>query len=92
MVARADRPMDAIAAMPLTNGGTWPALLLTDDQSEPPEPLLEYLLDVKPGYTTDPTRSLYNRIWIIGDEKLIDLNQQGLLDDAAELAKVETAN
>jgi len=92
MVARADRPMDAVAAIPLTNGGTWPALLLTDDQSEPPEPLVEYLIDVKPGYTTDPTRALYNHIWIIGDEEVIDLNQQGLLDDAAELAKVETAD
>lgn len=92
MVARTDRPMDAIAATPLTNGGTWPALLLTDDVSEPPEPLLEYLLDVKPGYTTDPTRALYNHIWIIGDENLIDLDQQGLLDDAAELARVETAD
>ena len=90
MVARSDRPMDAIAATPLTTGGTWPALLLTDDQSKPPEPLLEYLLDVKPGYTTDPTRALYNHIWIIGDENLIDTDQQGLLDDAAELAKVET--
>lgn len=91
-VARADRPMDAIAATALSTGGTWPALLLTESSGELPEPVLNYLLDVKPGYDTDPTRALYNHVWIIGDESLIDVDQQAVIDDAAELTPVETLN
>jgi len=91
-VARADRPMDAIAATPLSTGGTWPALLLTDSSSELPQVVLDYLLDVKPGYDTDPTRALYNKVWIIGDESAIDVDQQAVIDDAAELTPVETLN
>jgi hypothetical protein len=90
MVARTDRPMDAVAATALSTGGTWPALLLTDESDKLPEPVADYLLDVKPGYDTDPTRALYNHVWIIGDESLIDVNQQALIDEAAELTPVET--
>ena len=89
-VARSDRPMDAIAATALSTGGTWPALLLTDSADNLPEDVNDYLLDVKPGYDTDPTRALYNQVWIIGDESLIDVNQQALIDDAAELVPVDT--
>ncbi len=89
-VARSNRPMDAIAASALSTGGTWPALLLTDDSDKLPEDVGDYLLDVKPGYDTDPTRALYNQVWIIGDEDLIDVNQQALIDDAVELEQVET--
>jgi hypothetical protein len=91
-VARADRPMDAIAATPLSTNGTWPALLLTDSASQLPDVVLDYLLDVKPGYDTDPTRALYNHVWIIGDESVVDVDQQAVIDDAAELTPVETLN
>jgi hypothetical protein len=87
---RSDRPMDGVAATPLSTGGTWPALLMTDDASELPDDVLEYLLDVQPGYTTDPTRALYNHVWIIGTESTIDLDQQAEVDRAAELTLVET--
>ncbi|MFA9399979.1 MAG: cell wall-binding repeat-containing protein [Acidobacteriota bacterium] len=89
-VARSDRPMDAIAATALSTGGTWPALLLTESSDELPKAVEEYLLDVKPGYDTDPTRALYNHVWIIGDNSIIDTDQQASIDDAAELAPVET--
>ncbi|MDQ2622220.1 MAG: hypothetical protein M3Y45_04175 [Actinomycetota bacterium] len=90
-ISRADRPMDAVAASALSTGGTWPAMLLTDSATELPSVVHEYLLDVKPGYQTDPTVALYNHVWIIGDESLIDVNQQARVDDAAELAIVETS-
>ena len=90
MVARSNRPMDAIAATALSTGGTWPALLLTDSSDKLPEDVSDYLLDVKPGYETDPTRALYNHVWIIGDESQINVTQQALIDDAVELTPVET--
>lgn len=90
MVARSNQPMAAIAATALSTGGTWPALLLTDDSDKLPEDVGDYFLDVKPGYDTDPTRALYNHVWIIGDEDQVDVTQQALIDDAVELTPVET--
>ncbi|MGK2933494.1 MAG: hypothetical protein ACSLFD_12140 [Solirubrobacterales bacterium] len=90
VVARSDRPMDAVAASALSTNGTWPALLLTDSNDKLPEDVGDYFLDVKPGYDTDPTLALYNHVWIIGDESLINVTQQALIDDAVELEPVET--
>ena len=89
-IVRDDNPEAAIAATSLSTGGTWPALLLTDDSDKVPEVVNDYLLDIKPGYDTDPTRALYNRIWIIGSEDDIDVNQQARIDDAAELTSIDT--
>lgn len=88
VVARSDSPLDAAAAAPLSASGTWGPLLLTDSAGTLPSALRGYLLDIKPGYTTDPTRAFYNHVWVIGDEGAIDVNQQAEIDNLAELAKI----
>jgi hypothetical protein len=88
VVARSDSPLDAAASAPLSASGTWGPLLLTDDADTLPKALREYLLDVKPGYTTDPTRAFYNHVWVIGDQEAIDVTQQAEIDQLAELAKI----
>ncbi len=88
VVARSDSPLDAAAAAPLSASGTWGPLLLTDSADTLPAALRGYLLDVKPGYTTDPTRAFYNHVWVIGDEGAIDVNQQAEIDNLAELTKI----
>jgi hypothetical protein len=88
VVARSDSPLDAAAAAPLSASGTWGPLLLTDSADTLPEALRGYLLDVKPGYTTDPTRAFYNHVWAIGDEEAISVSQQAEIDAMAELAKI----
>jgi ell wall binding domain 2 (CWB2) len=88
VVARSDEPLDAAAAAPLSASGTWGPLLLTDTADTLPAALRGYLLDVKPGYTTDPTRAFYNHIWLIGDQDAIDVNEQAEIDELAELAKI----
>ena len=88
VVARAEDPLAAAVASPLSASGTWGPLLLTDDAATLPVPLREYLLDVKPGFTTDPTRAFYNHVWVIGDQDAIDVNQQAEIDELAELAKI----
>ena len=90
-LARADRPMDAIAATALSTGGTWPALLLTDSSEKLPQVVLDYLLDVKPGYETDPTQAIFSHGWVIGDDSIVSVDQQAVFDDALELEMVETA-
>ncbi len=88
VVARSDDPVGAAIAAPLSASGTWGPLLLTDDAATLPKALREYLLDIKPGYTTDPTRAFYNHVWVIGDQEAIDVNQQAEIDQLAELAKI----
>jgi hypothetical protein len=43
---------------------------------------------VKPGYTTDPTRAFYNRVWVLGDQDAISVAQQAEVNELAELAKI----
>jgi len=88
VVARADAATVAAVASPLSASGTWGPLLLTDDAARLPAALRDYLLDVKPGYTTDPTRAFYNHVWVIGDQEAIDVNQQAEIDQLAELARI----
>jgi hypothetical protein len=90
VVARDNRPLDAAAAAPLSASGTWGPLLLTDSADTLPGALRGYLLDVKPGYRSDPTRAFYNHVWVIGDEAAIGVGQQAAIDDLAELAKIRS--
>jgi hypothetical protein len=88
VLSREDSPLNAAAAAPLSASGTWGPLLLSDDPSRLPAAVRSYFLDVKPGYTTDPTRAFYNHVWVIGDQEAIDVNQQAEVDHLAELAKI----
>jgi len=88
VLARSDAPLLGAIASPLSASGTWGPLLLSDDADTLPVPLREYFLDIKPGYTTDPTRAFYNHIWVIGDQEAISVNQQAEIDQLAELAKI----
>jgi putative cell wall-binding protein len=88
VLVRSDSPADAAAAAPLSASGTWGPLLLTEDAGTLPDDLRSYFLDVKPGYTTDPTRAFYNRVWLIGDQDAIGVEQQAEVNELAELAKI----
>jgi hypothetical protein len=88
VLARSDTPLEAVVAAPLSASGTWGPLLLSDDADTLPRALREYMLDVKPGYTTDPTRAFYNHVWVIGDQEAIDVNQQAEIDQLAELTRI----
>jgi hypothetical protein len=88
VVARSDSPLDAVAAAPLSGSGTWGPLLLTDSADTLPPAVRDYLLDVKPGYTNDPTRAFYNHVWVIGDPAAISVAEQAEIDQLAELARI----
>jgi hypothetical protein len=90
VLARSDAPIEAALASPLSASGTWGPLLLTDSAASLPTELRSYFLDVKPGYTTNPTRAFYNHVWVIGDQEAIDVNQQAEVNGLAELAKIES--
>jgi len=88
VVARSDEPLDAVAAAALSAAGAWGPLLLSDSADTLPAALRGYLLDVKPGYTTDPTRAFYNHVWVIGNQEAISVNEQAEIDEEAALAKI----
>lgn len=90
VIASATRPLDAAAAAPLSASGDWGPLLITDEAAEVPPTMRGYLLDVKPGYVDDPTRAVYNHVWLIGDQSAISVGFQSQVDDLAEVAQVRS--
>jgi hypothetical protein len=89
--ANADRPLDAAAAASLASSGTWGPLLVTDTADALPPELRSFLLDIKPGYETDPTRAVYNHVWLMGDAAAIGGEVQAEVDELAELAQIGAA-
>jgi hypothetical protein len=90
--ADAHRTLDAAAAAPLSASGTYGPLLLVEDAATLPLPVGRYLLDIQPGYTRDPTRGVYNRAWLIGDESAISLPVQSRIDSLLEIAPISSGN
>ena len=88
VIASAERPLDAAVAAPLSASGTWGPLLLTDEAKSVPAPLRGFLLDLKPGYLDDPTRAVYNHVWLIGDPEILSVGFGAQVDELAEVARV----
>jgi hypothetical protein len=88
-VASSTRPSDAAASAALGTRGVFAPLLLSDDAEELPPKLEEYLLSVQPGYEDNPGQAVYNRAWVIGDDKAISVRQQAQIDQLTELVPVQ---
>jgi hypothetical protein len=88
-VASTERPLDVAAAASLATRGVFAPLLLTDRADDLPRPLESYLLSVQPGYEDDPGQAVYNRVWILGDDKTVSIAAQARLDEIAELIPVQ---
>lgn len=85
--ASSRRPLDAAAAAPLSASGKYGPLLLTESPRLP-TPLVEYLLDIQPGYERDPVRGVYNHGWVMGDSQVISVAEQARLDSLLEIVPV----
>jgi hypothetical protein len=86
--ARSDRPLDAVAAAPLSASGTYGPLILLSNADRLDPPVDDYLLDIQPGYRKDPVRGVYNHGWIIGDDKAISAGVQSQIDLLLEITRV----
>jgi len=89
-VASTTRPADAAAAAALATRGVFAPLVVSDDPARMPQKLEDYFLSVQPGYEEDPGQAVYNRVWILGDDKAISVEQQAQLDQLTELIPVQT--
>ena len=88
--ARADRPLDAAAASPLSVSGSYGPLLLLATATGLDGAVGQYLLDIQPGYTRDPVRGVYNHGWIVGDARAISVATQARIDSLLEIKKAQT--
>jgi hypothetical protein len=88
VIANWHRPLDAAAAAALSGSGKYGPLLLTDSAEILPRFLRGYLLDIQPGYQSDPVRGVYNHAWLIGDESAIGVAVQAEIDDLTEIVRV----
>jgi hypothetical protein len=89
-VASTSRPLDAASSAPLAARGVFAPLLLTDRADDLPRPLENYFLNVQPGYEDDPGEAVYNKVWILGDDETISIEQQARIDQITELVPVQT--
>jgi len=88
-VANLSRPLDAAAAAALASRGVFAPLLLTNRAERLPQPLETYFLSVQPGYEDDPGQAVYNRVWILGDDKQVSVDEQAQIDSVTELIPVQ---
>jgi hypothetical protein len=89
VIANWHRPLDAAAAAALSGSGTYGPLLLTDSAEILPRFLRGFLLDIQPGYQSDPVRGVYNHAWLIGDESAISVAVQTEIDELTEIVRVQ---
>src|SRR4029079_8640421 len=91
-IANIDRPLDAPAAAPLAaTGGSPRPPPLTDAAGSVPPALESFLSDTQPGFEDDPTRAVFNYVWIIGDSEAISVPFQAQVDQLTKLAPVSNA-
>jgi len=88
-VANTDRPLDAAASAALATRGVFAPLLLTDRPGRLPSQLESYFLSVQPGYEDDPGQAVYNRVWVLGDDQVVSVDQQAQIDSITELVPVQ---
>ena len=89
-LAGTSRPLDAAASAALATKGVYAPLLLTDASDELPRPLEAYFLSIQPGFEDDPGQAVYNRVWILGDDKQLSVAAQARLDQITELVPVQS--
>ena len=87
--ASAKEPAVAAAAAPLSASGTYGPLLLLSQAKALDRGVEGYLLDVQPGYESDPVRGVYNHGWLMGDESAISVDVQGRIDALLEIQPVD---
>jgi putative cell wall binding repeat protein len=86
--ANPGRPQDAGAVAPLSASGAYGPLVLVRDDGTLGPSLRGYLADIRPGYSSDPVRGVYNRGWIIGDRDAVTAGAQAEIDELLEIAPV----
>ena len=92
VIANTERPLDAAAAAPLSGSGTWGPLLVTDDARRAAGRAARLPARPQARLRDDPTRALYNHIWLIGDTDALSVDLQAEVDELAEVAPITSGS
>jgi hypothetical protein len=84
------RPAGAGPAGALSASGTYGPQLLTSSSGALPAVVRDYLRDIRPGYSSDPVRGVYNHAWIVGDTDAVPETVQAEIDGLLEITRVRT--
>jgi hypothetical protein len=79
------------AAAPLSASGSYGPLLLVGNDGSLPNGVRSYLSDIRPGYSSDPVRGVYNHAWMIGDTSAVSDQTQTTIDSLLEIAPITNA-
>lgn len=88
LFATPEEPAAAGAAAPLAASGSYGPLLVVNRDGSLPNVTREYLRDLRPGYSSDPVRGVYNHGWIVGGTDLIPAATQAAIDELLEIKPV----
>ena len=88
VLTKVGAPLTAGGAAPLSASGSYGPLLLTGRDGSLPPDVANYLRDIRPGYSSDPVRGVYNHAWIIGDPTAVSDRAQATIDSLLEIAPV----
>jgi ell wall binding domain 2 (CWB2) len=80
------RPLDAAAAAPLSDSGSFAVQLVLGSSSKLDPSILNFFLNyATPGYTQEgPTAAVYNHAWMIGNEQAVSIPVQAEVDTLLE--------
>jgi hypothetical protein len=84
------RPADGGPAGALSASGSYGPQLVTSPSGALPAVVREYLRDIRPGYSSDPVRGVYNRAWIVGGTDVVPEATQAEIDGLLEITRVRT--
>jgi len=88
VIANSSRPLDAAVAAPLSAGGKPGPLLVTTDGQTVPAALQGFFSDTQPGFVDDPSRAVYNHVWLLGNADALSVAFQAQVDELTKLAPV----
>jgi hypothetical protein len=89
VVTNSHREMDVAAATSLSSGAAFGPLLLNSNPGKIDKALENFLLDIQPGYIDDPSNGVYNRAWLLGDEKVLSPALQAKIDALCEILPIK---
>lgn len=81
--------MNVAAATTLSNGAAYGPLLLNSNPNVVDHALRDYLLDVQSAYIDDPATAVYNRAWLLGDEKQLSPGIQATFDKLLSVTQLQ---
>ncbi|MGH2907374.1 MAG: cell wall-binding repeat-containing protein [Solirubrobacterales bacterium] len=91
VVINSHHEMDIAAATTLSSGAAYGPLLLNSSAEKLDPAVSSYLLNIQPGYLGDPTRGVYNRAWLLGDEQAISASLQAEIDKLCEILPITSS-